>query len=129
MTTSRSRPRPAGVGRLAVRMTALTALTAALALVAACAPAFRGPPPLEALVGTDAQVVLGERVFAAACHGCHPNALAGLGPGIIDSRRPNWLIRLQVRTGLGAMPAFSTAELDDVELDAVLAYLDALRER
>jgi mono/diheme cytochrome c family protein len=114
----------------AARRTAVAAaLASALALTAACAPTFRGEPVLEDLVHVDPQVALGERVFARACHACHPNALTGLGPGIIDRPIPGWLVRLQVRIGLGVMPAFSTEEIDDEELDALVAYLDALRER
>lgn len=111
------------------RMAVAATVAAALALVAACAPTFRGGPILEGVAQVDPQVALGERVFAHACHACHPNALAGLGPGIVDKPIPSWLVRLQVRIGLGVMPAFSAEEIDDEELDALVAYLDALRER
>ena len=84
---------------------------------------------MAGLAHAEPQVALGERVFARACHACHPQALAGLGPGIIDEPIPRWLVRLQVRVGLGVMPGFSTEEIDDEELDALVAYLDALRER
>jgi mono/diheme cytochrome c family protein len=115
---------------LSARRTAVAASVAiALALVAACAPTFRGEPVLESLAQVDPQIALGERVFAHACHACHPNALAGLGPGIVDKPIPGWLVRLQVRIGLGVMPAFSADEIDDEELDALIAYLDALRRR
>jgi mono/diheme cytochrome c family protein len=111
------------------RRAVATALAASLALSAACAPTFRGAPVLDDVAHVDPQVALGERVFAHACHACHPNALAGLGPGIIDQPIPGWLLRLQVRVGLGVMPAFSAEEIGDEELDALVAYLDALRER
>jgi mono/diheme cytochrome c family protein len=115
---------------LSTRRTAVAAaLVAVLALAAACAPTFRGEPVLESLAHVDPQVALGERVFAHACHACHPNALAGLGPGIIDKPIPPWLVRLQVRVGLGVMPAFSAEEIDDEELDALVAYLGVLRQR
>jgi mono/diheme cytochrome c family protein len=110
-------------------MTITATVALAFALVAACAPTFRGEPVLESIARVDPQVALGERVFAHACHACHPNALAGLGPGIIDQPIPPWLVRLQVRIGLGVMPAFPAEEIDDEELDALVAYLDALRRR
>jgi mono/diheme cytochrome c family protein len=115
--------------RPARRTARAVALAASLALATACAPTFRGAPAMESLVHADPQVEWGERVFARACHECHPHALAGLGPGIIDRPIPNWLVRLQVRVGLGVMPAFSADEIDDEELDALIAYLDALRRR
>jgi mono/diheme cytochrome c family protein len=121
--------RPARRTTRAAARAASLALAAACALAVGCAPTFRGPPVLEPLVHADPQVALGERVFAHACHACHPNALAGLGPGIIDRPIPNWLVRLQVRVGLGVMPAFSAGEIDDEELDALVAYLEALRTR
>jgi mono/diheme cytochrome c family protein len=105
------------------------ALAAALASAAACTPTVGGPPVMEPVGHADPQVVAGERVFARACHACHPNALAGLGPGIVDKPIPNWLVRLQVRVGLGVMPSFSADDIDDDDLDALIAYLDALRLR
>jgi mono/diheme cytochrome c family protein len=124
-----TRTRPARPTARAVALTASLALASVGALATACAPTFRGAPVMEPLVHADPQVEWGERVFAHACHECHPHALAGLGPGIIDRPIPNWLVRLQVRVGLGVMPAFSADEIDDEELDALIAYLDALRRR
>jgi mono/diheme cytochrome c family protein len=105
------------------------AVAAALVLVAACVPTFREPPVVAPLVPADPQVARGERVFAHHCQACHPGALAGLGPGIIDKPIPALLVRLQVRVGLGVMPSFAADEIDDDELDALVAYLDALRRR
>lgn len=105
-------------------------LAAALAatLVMACAPVFDGAAILGPLDTSDPEIALGERVFALTCQQCHPNASAGLGPGIVSKPLPSWTIRLQVRHGLGQMPAFSEEEISDAELDAVVAYIHALRE-
>ena len=109
---------------------AIAGLAAALLLLlAACTPVLRGTPVPGPIDTIDARVIEGERHFAAACHTCHPNALAGLGPGIVDRPLPRWLVRLQVRVGVGVMPAFSREEITDDELDALLDYLDALRRR
>jgi mono/diheme cytochrome c family protein len=92
------------------------------ALVAAtgCAPSYRGEPFAGPLDVTAPAVAEGQRSFARHCQQCHPGAQAGLGPSI----RPSpLLIRLQVRHGLGAMPAFDEDRLPDAELDAVIAYL------
>lgn len=99
------------------------------ALLYGCAPAYRGAPILGPLQPADPQVLLGQQVFDANCHQCHPGGATGLGPGITDKPLPDWAIRYQVRHGLGVMPAFSDDEISERELDAVVAYLNALRER
>ena len=95
----------------------------------ACAPAYRGTPTLEPLGIDDPQVALGQEVFFASCHQCHPGGGKGIGLGITNKPLPDWVIRLQVRNGIGQMPAFSEEEISDAELDALVAYLNALRER
>lgn len=70
----------------------------------------------------------GERVFARHCHQCHPRGNAGLGPSPARIPLPPFAIRLQVRCGLGAMPAFPDTELSDDDLAAIIAYLDAVDE-
>lgn len=53
--------------------------------------------------------------------------MAGLGPAINDKPLPGWLIKTQVRQGLGAMPSFDESELSETDLDALVAYLAALK--
>jgi mono/diheme cytochrome c family protein len=101
-----------------------------LALVLwACAPAYRGTPVLEPLVIEDHQTALGQRVFFSKCHQCHPGGGAGIGPALTTVSLPDWLVRFQVRNGLGQMPAFNKEEISPEELDGVVAYLNHLRER
>jgi mono/diheme cytochrome c family protein len=95
--------------------------------LAACAP-VTSEPSLGPLERADPQVALGERVFAVHCHQCHPNAREGLAPSIVGTPIPAWLIRVQVRRGLGQMPAFTDDELADEALDAIISYLSALRD-
>jgi mono/diheme cytochrome c family protein len=83
-----------------------------------------GPLP----IGSSA-VAQGRQVFMAHCQPCHPGGEAGLGPAINDKLLPGFLIALQVRSGLGAMPAFSPQELSPDELDALIAYLKVLRRQ
>jgi mono/diheme cytochrome c family protein len=71
----------------------------------------------------DAQESFGERVFMRDCNSCHPQGAAGLGPAINDKPLPGFMIKLQVRVGLGAMPSFSDDEITEEELDALVAYL------
>lgn len=70
---------------------------------------------------------VGEGVFMAFCNGCHPSGLGGLGPGIINKPLPGFAMRFQVRHGLGAMPSFPERVIPDEELDALIAYIHAMR--
>jgi mono/diheme cytochrome c family protein len=91
----------------------------------ACGSARRGEPftgPL--LMSNDA--LAGRQVFMANCHQCHPGGEAGLGPALNNKLLPKFLIRLQVRNGIGAMPAFSEQDITDDALDDLLIYLEWL---
>ena len=93
-----------------------------------CGSARRGEPLVGPVPITSPAVVRGQQVFMADCHQCHPGGEAGLGPAINYKPLPGFLIRLQVRNGLGAMPAFPSQELSPGDLDALIAYLKALRQ-
>jgi mono/diheme cytochrome c family protein len=107
--------------------TLLWAQLAFVFMLTSCVPAYRGEPISGPLDISDPQVALGQQVFDKNCQECHPRAAAGLGPGIKDKPLPGWLIKLQVRNGLGVMPAFSEEQISETELDAVVAYLRRLR--
>ncbi|HEX5177020.1 MAG TPA: cytochrome c [Chthoniobacteraceae bacterium] len=94
--------------------------------MAACS-ARRGEPFTGSVPVGDPRVGHGRIAFMQHCHKCHPNGEAGLGPGINDKPLPEFLMKTQVRVGLGAMPSFSRAQIDDEELDDVIRYLKALR--
>jgi hypothetical protein len=70
----------------------------------------------------------GQILFHKFCHQCHPHGEAGLGPAINSNPAPIAAFRLQVRSGLGAMPSFPEAIIPDQNLDHLLAYVDALRD-
>ncbi len=65
----------------------------------------------------------GELVFMQHCHKCHPDGEAGLGPAINGKPLPGWLMRIQIRNGLGMMPSFGDDLIDATELDDLLEYL------
>lgn len=102
------------------RAGATAAILALVVSVAACTPGYRGEPLSGPLDVSGPLLAEGQRSFARHCHQCHPGAQAGLGPSITPSPV---IIRIQVRSGLGAMPAFSEERLPDAELDALVAYL------
>jgi mono/diheme cytochrome c family protein len=81
-----------------------------------------GPPPVAS-----PELARGEIAFDAHCSHCHPGGEKGLAPALNNKPLPGFLIKFQVRHGLGAMPAFSERELEDEELDALVKYMKALR--
>lgn len=101
----------------------LTVLT--LSLIG-CGTARRGepfaPPPV-----LDGKEERGQVLFFRHCSQCHPEGEGGLGPALNNKPLPPFAIRTQVRTGVGAMPSFSKAHLSDEELDAIVAFMLALR--
>lgn len=105
---------------------AAAALAVAVLLAAGCGSARRGPP-FGGPGALEGQARRGQIVFARRCGPCHPGGEGGLGPSLNDKPLPEGLIRLQVRQGFGAMPAFGEDRLTEPELDDVVAYLRALR--
>ncbi len=69
----------------------------------------------------------GQVLFHQYCHQCHPHGEAGLGPAINNKPAPLAVVRLQVRSGLGAMPAFPEGVLPDKDLEQLLAFVRAQR--
>ena len=95
-------------------------------LLVACS-ARRGEPIVGPLAISEPGIAWGQQVFMRECHQCHPGGEAGLGPAINNKPLPGFLIKFQVRNGLGAMPAFSQNEISPKELDHLVGYLTALR--
>ena len=108
---------------------ALVFITAA-ALLAGCSTPRLGPTALEQIedLSGDPEVALGRQVFMTHCYQCHPGGAAGLGPGITHRQLPAFMIRTQVRVGLGAMPSFSEEAISEEEAHAVAKYIKALSQ-
>jgi mono/diheme cytochrome c family protein len=96
-------------------------------LLAGCGPAERGEPFAPPVRLASAEAEAGQRVFMTYCHQCHPGGAAGLGPALNNKPLPGFLIKYQVRHGLGAMPEFDERRISDEELDRLVAYLIELR--
>lgn len=96
-------------------------------IATACGPVRRGEPFASMQLNEEER--RGQEHFMHHCHECHPGGAAGLGPALNNKPLPRWLMRLQVRHGLGAMPSFSSEEISDEDLDRILDYLKALRQR
>lgn len=108
------------------RLLILSVSLGVLAVLAACT-ARRGEPFTGGSPDGDLRVQRGRIVFMQHCHKCHPGGEAGLGPAINDKPLPEFLIKTQVRVGLGAMPSFHRIDISDRELDDLVRYLKALR--
>jgi mono/diheme cytochrome c family protein len=106
------------------------AFVLALAFVggAACGSG-RQSEPLVGELRLNAQQQHGQVLFHKFCHQCHPHGEAGLGPAINNKPAPLAAIRLQVRAGLGAMPAFPDAIIPDRDLEPLLAFVAAQRKQ
>jgi len=113
----------------------LLLLAASLASACGSAPpsARGGGPRASALPTPD---VLGPRerkgqfAFMHTCNPCHPQAGGGLGAPLDTKPFPLPAIRAKVR-GLvpGDMPKFSEIEISDDDVDAISAYLKAIRPK
>lgn len=108
----------------ALRLLLVGALVVALA---ACGSARRGAPTQPPFDPATAEVAHGEQVFMQFCNGCHPRGQTGLGPALNNKPLPGFAIRFQVRHGLGVMPGFSDEVIPNEDLDALVAYVIALR--
>jgi mono/diheme cytochrome c family protein len=97
-------------------------------LFCGCHSVRRGEPIVGPLRMADPEVEHGRTVFLKNCHQCHPNGEAGLGPALNNKPAPVFLMKTQVRVGLGAMPRFSKDEIPPNDLDALMAYVIALRK-
>jgi mono/diheme cytochrome c family protein len=101
-------------------------LAAVILLGAGCGSPRRAEPlvgPLE--LGDSAR--LGRLVYEKHCFRCHDQGAGGLAPSLNDKPLPGFLVRMQVRAGLGAMPAFSKQHISDEEMKALLDYIAAVR--
>ena len=108
-------------------LSALAVASYALWLLTSCGSARRSEPIKGAVSISDPRVERGRMVYMSQCNHCHPGGEAGLGPAINDKPLPGFLIKTQVRTGLGAMPSFPPHEISDADVAAVIAYLKMIR--
>jgi mono/diheme cytochrome c family protein len=103
-----------------------TLLVILLTLVG-CRSARRGEPIIGPSSISDPAVARGRLVFQQHCHQCHPGGEGGLGPALNNKPAPAFLIKTQVRLGLGAMPGFEKERIDSEELDDLTTYIIWLR--
>lgn len=71
----------------------------------------------------------GRKLYDQHCATCHPGGMSGLGPAIINKPLPEFLIRFQIRNGIGVMPAFKEDVLNDEQVENIAEYLVYLRKQ
>ena len=113
--------------KIAIGIKITVLLACAPFLAAGCGSARRGVPASEPVAIEREFAEQGQKVFMTFCHQCHPGGMAGVGPALNNKPLPGFAIKLQVRQGFGAMPAFSEETIDDFKLEALIAYLFQLR--
>jgi mono/diheme cytochrome c family protein len=114
-------------GRRMRRVIGLSAVAIVLASLAACYPTRRSEPLVGPMPLDKAHLLRGRLLFDRHCYKCHLEGEGGLAPAMNDKPLPKFLMRLQVRVGLGAMPGFTDEQISDAELDDILNYIVALR--
>jgi len=104
-----------------------------LTIALGCGNTHRQTPQAAALSTAttmqDPQLAQGQHAFMINCYQCHPGGAAGLAPAINDKPLPEGMIKLQIRQGLGAMPAFNEQHLSDADVDAIVRYLKFMRDQ
>ena len=103
------------------------ALVIVAAITAGCYPVRRGEPIVGPMTLNEPALERGRLLFDRHCYKCHTEGEGGLGPILNDKPLPKFLMRLQTRVGLGAMPGFRKDQISDDELDDLLNYIVALR--
>lgn len=109
------------------RITAIASVIILACALTACGSQRRGEPVAGRMDLHDASLRAGQAVFDEHCYKCHLQGEGGMSPIINNKPLPKFLMRFQVRYGLGAMPAFSRKQISDRELEDLLNYLVALR--
>jgi mono/diheme cytochrome c family protein len=100
---------------------------ATLFCLSACRSPRRGEAVGRSVTKLTPSVERGHVIYQQHCYRCHPGGEGGLAPSLNDKPAPAFLIKTQVRAGLGAMPGFDKEEIPPADLDDLTAYMLALR--
>ncbi|AHM60142.1 hypothetical protein D770_09425 [Flammeovirgaceae bacterium 311] len=95
---------------------------------AAACSSRKGVPYTEPLQTQNQEVLQGKLLYDRYCNTCHPGGSSGLGPALNDKPLPGFLVRFQIRHGLGVMPAFSKEIIPPEDSKKIVAYMKALRK-
>jgi mono/diheme cytochrome c family protein len=94
----------------------------------AAAPTAAAPAAATSGAPTAAgDVTAGKTVFDQNCGACHPGGGRGVGPALTGRNLSASRITSQVRSGGGGMPAFSTSQISDQQMNDMIAYIQSLK--
>lgn len=121
-----------GVAEMRGRMGGWIAICIAFSGIAATFSAGCSSSRRDALVArqvniSSRQLEIGQRVFMYECNQCHPGGAAGLGPALNNKPIPGFVLRFQVRHGVGAMPKFDHSQISSESLSDLVLYVKTLR--
>lgn len=111
-----------------IKISVFIILIGSLAAVYSSCSVRKGVPHSEPVVLATQELKDGEILFYNYCNTCHPSGTAGVGPAINNKPLPKFLIRFQVRHGLGVMPDFDEEVLEDEQVKNIAKYLVYLRK-
>lgn len=92
-----------------------------------CYSVRRGEPLTGRVRLSNEKVAHGQQLYMQYCYSCHQDGDGGMAPALNNKPAPRWLIKTQVRTGLGAMPAFKKEVISPENLDDLVEYVIHLR--
>jgi mono/diheme cytochrome c family protein len=95
--------------------------------LAACGTPRRSEP-VAGPIALDEQLTAGRLLYDRHCYKCHGQGDGGMSPALNNKPLPRFAIKYQIRHGIGAMPAFSYAELSEEDAQRIADYLVALRK-
>lgn len=99
-------------------------------VAAGCSSSRKSEPLKGPLKEFNTEILKGQEVFMKNCNKCHPQGESGLGPALNNKNIvPSFVIKFQIRNGLGVMPSFSKDRISPEELDNLIEYLKALRSK
>lgn len=107
----------------------VAALICLLHMVNGCTSERAKSPVITPMAIVDPSVQRGQAVFDKHCYSCHLRGTGGMAPKLNNKPLPKFLIKFQVRHGLGVMPAFSEEQISDPELQDLANYVAALRAK
>lgn len=99
------------------------------AAFAGCMGVRRSEPITGPIAFNDPHLQRGRAAFERFCYRCHTEGEGGMGPIINDKPLPRFLMKFQVRHGLGVMPKFPPETIPDEQLDEIVDYIVALRHQ
>jgi mono/diheme cytochrome c family protein len=101
----------------------------AVMAAAGCMGVRRSEPITGPISLNDPHLQRGRASFERYCYRCHTEGEGGMGPIINDKPLPKFLMKFQVRHGLGVMPKFPPEVIPDEQLDEIVDYIVALRHQ